>query len=1427
MALLDFPTGPNTNDTTTQNGNTWKWNGTSWVAFNNLSLSTQVSGILGTLYGGTGKALSGLTVGSVLYADTSTSFAALAPSTNNYVLATQGDGNPPYWKIDDSGTGSVGSGSTGGFSYYTGLNTVTSGTAFSYIVGPGAGGTGGTVILTSSTMALIGSTITAGTWAGSAITLTYGGTNGTNSGIALSNQIAVYNNAGMAITQILSSSGTANSILLQASQNVTPQWVSQSTLLVGSATTAAGVAIGSTTDTRYLLGTSSSGAASNAAFSTGSGITIGNNRLSSGSIYLSDSTTSSSTSTGALVVVGGVGIGGSLNTASGSTSAISGVTHYNGSIIGGTWAGTAITLLYGGTNGINSGIALSNQLAVYNNAGNAITQILSSAGTANSILLQASQNVTPQWVSQSTLLVGSATTAAGVAIGSTTDTRYLLGTSSSGAASNAAFSTGSGITIGNNRLTATDISATNFYGSGANLTSVVNSVSSGTGILVSGSTGTVSITNIGVTALTSGDVNRVTVGGSGGTGSVTVNLPNTVIVNNIQLDGGASTLTTVGLNPTNIVNKQYVDNLASGLDIHASVRAVQYGSAIGGSYVQSQLAGSAATNAYIISTTQIALPSIDGVSFTATGSSQRILIAGGATGRTSINGSAFTITPTNTAIANGIYYVGAVGSGSSNWILVRAADTDDSTELNGGTFVFVEEGTVYKDTGFVCTNDTTNSGPIQFGLDSALGAINFSPFSGAAALSAGQGIAKIGNTLATKVNLSSSFAASAIGFTQFNIGGAGDAGVADTGYYPTFSVKTDSVHAGTALLTINHTGFSLAGSTNTAATLTVTGNISLPNPGAAGRVAYSSDTNTMAFVGGTAEQILKSNGSSAPSFVNQSTLIVGGATTAAQWQTSRTVTFSGGGVTGSFSINGSADVSSVNLNIADDAVALGTKTTGNYATSVAGAGNGLSTIGTAGEGTAFTVHSNATSANTVSTLVFRDGSGNFSAGTITATLSGTATSANAWTSGRTVTFSGGGVTGSFSINGSADVSSVNLNIADDAVALGTKTTGNYATSVAGAGNGLSTIGTAGEGTAFTVHSNATDTNTNSTLVFRNSSGNFSAGTITANLTGTASIASSAAALSLVSDTTNTLYLLGHRTASGAASSQVYVDTSISISGPQITAGVWAGTAISLANGGTNNTVAGNGHSSKVAVYNAAGTSITAYTHPQGSVIFGATGGTYAGLASTLLPVVGIGSNPPAPAAAIGATQAGQLWWDSEYGVLKIYYSDQGVGVTVNSQWVDATPVLGSSGGASSTKRSYVMSFGAGFTPTAGADTVQIQIPYAPDNTSKYYYIKRLDYRNETLSGGTGASFFIERFTGGNAAFTSPSRIFTAGAGAGSSFVIGASTYTAGWTLAATGASFVSSSGVAGSVISGDYMRLNFTTVGSAAAVSISMIVEEQ
>ena len=113
----------------------------------------------------------------------------------------------------------------------------------------------------------------------------------------------------------------------------------------------------------------------------------------------------------------------------------------------------------------------------------------------------------------------------------------------------------------------------------------------------------------------------------------------------------------------------------------------------------------------------------------------------------------------------------------------------------------------------------------------------------------------------------------------------------------------------------------------------------------------------------------------------------------------------------------------------------------------------------------FTVTSNATSANTISTIVARDGSGNFSAGTITAT-SFSGSLANTLT----LNTSGTGLSGSTTFNNS----------------------------------GAAT---------FTVTSNATSANTVSTIVARDGSGNFSAGTITATLSGNSSTATTATNLS--------------------------------------------------------------------------------------------------------------------------------------------------------------------------------------------------------------------------------------------------------------------------------------------------------------------------
>ena len=73
-----------------------------------------------------------------------------------------------------SGSGSVGTGYTSGIAYYTDANEITSSSSFTW-----DGGTS-VLTLTNSTFSLTGSTITSGTWAGSAISTLYGGTGLTN-----------------------------------------------------------------------------------------------------------------------------------------------------------------------------------------------------------------------------------------------------------------------------------------------------------------------------------------------------------------------------------------------------------------------------------------------------------------------------------------------------------------------------------------------------------------------------------------------------------------------------------------------------------------------------------------------------------------------------------------------------------------------------------------------------------------------------------------------------------------------------------------------------------------------------------------------------------------------------------------------------------------------------------------------------------------------------------------------------------------------------------------------------------------------------------------------------------------------------------------------------------------------------------------------
>lgn len=141
--------------------------------------------------------------------------------------------------------------------------------------------------------------------------------------------------------------------------------------------------------------------------------------------------------------------------------------------------------------------------------------------------------------------------------------------------------------------------------------------------------------------------------------------------------------------------KAYADSIAQGLDFKASVRAAT-------------TVNGALTTAYANASV------VDGVTL-ATG--DRILIKDQTTGS-----------------ENGIYTVNATGAPT------RALDADSNTEVTGGMFTFVEEGTTNADTGWVLNNN----GSITLGTT----ALSFTQFSSAGVPTAGTGLTKTGNTFA-------------------------------------------------------------------------------------------------------------------------------------------------------------------------------------------------------------------------------------------------------------------------------------------------------------------------------------------------------------------------------------------------------------------------------------------------------------------------------------------------------------------------------------------------------------------------------------------------------------------------------------------------------------------------------------------------------
>jgi hypothetical protein len=241
------------------------------------------------------------------------------------------------------------------------------------------------------------------------------------------------------------------------------------------------------------------------------------------------------------------------------------------------------------------------------------------------------------------------------------------------------------------------------------------------GSIASGVNGTFSGTVTGSTKVSSpafeGASPSLTASGADQTVTLVPTGTGTVAVSSKRISGVATPTAT-----TDAANKAYVDSVAEGLDIKESAVA--------------------ATTA-VLPTTVVYNNGTGGVGATITAGANGVLAA--IDGVTMVAGERLLVKNQAAALQNGIYVCTSIGAVGAPFILTRAGDMDGSPASEiPGAFVFVEEGTVNADNGFVCT---TNA-PVTVGTT----AINFTQFSGAGQITAGDGLAKAGDTLSVNVD---------------------------------------------------------------------------------------------------------------------------------------------------------------------------------------------------------------------------------------------------------------------------------------------------------------------------------------------------------------------------------------------------------------------------------------------------------------------------------------------------------------------------------------------------------------------------------------------------------------------------------------------------------------------------------------------------
>jgi hypothetical protein len=240
-------------------------------------------------------------------------------------------------------------------------------------------------------------------------------------------------------------------------------------------------------------------------------------------------------------------------------------------------------------------------------------------------------------------------------------------------------------------------------------------------ITLGSSTLTLGATTTDISGLTSLVIDDITINGQ----SITTTADN----RDIALSPHGSGTVTVpsgyegraGLTSQSLVNKAYVDAIAEGLHVHASVKAATTNTLAiltGGTVTYDN--GTSGVGATL--TLQNALTTLDTTYSVQSG--DRILVK-----------------DQTTTAHNGIYTIDATLT-----VLTRATDFDTSAEIQGGDFFFVTLGTLNGSNGYVQTEISISVGST---------ALIFEQFSGAGQIEDGDALLKTGNRLDVRVDDSS------------------------------------------------------------------------------------------------------------------------------------------------------------------------------------------------------------------------------------------------------------------------------------------------------------------------------------------------------------------------------------------------------------------------------------------------------------------------------------------------------------------------------------------------------------------------------------------------------------------------------------------------------------------------------------------------